>query len=44
MRWTNYLLLCVVVAGAVFLTMTYIPSLANTVEAQLLSFLSTNAR
>ncbi len=44
MKARNYLILCVVVAVVVALTVLYVPGVAETIETQLLTFLSTNAR
>lgn len=44
MKVKNYLLLCIVVAVAVALTVLYVPGVAESIEYQLLRFLSTNAR
>ncbi len=44
MKLKNYLLLCIVVAAAVALTLLFVPGVAESIEVQLLRFLSTNAR
>ena len=44
MKVKNYLLLCIVVAAAVALALLYVPGVAESIEVQLLTFLSTNAR
>ena len=44
MKMKTYLVLCVVIAAAVALTILLVPGVAGSLESQLLSFLSTNAR
>jgi hypothetical protein len=44
MTTKNYLMLCGVVAVAVVLAVLYVPGVAETIEQQLLTFLSSNAR
>ena len=44
MKAGNYLRLCVVVAAATALAVLYVPGVAEGIERQLLTFLSTNAR
>ena len=44
MKWKNYLLLCLSVIAVVALTVMYVPGVADTIETELLTFLSTNAR
>lgn len=40
----NYMLLCVVVSFVVVLAIVFMPGVANSIESELLTFLSTNAR
>jgi hypothetical protein len=40
----NYLILCVAVAVVVSLSILFVPGVAKTIERELLTFLSTNAR
>ncbi|MFM1896983.1 MAG: hypothetical protein RLZZ385_2057 [Pseudomonadota bacterium] len=44
MKWTHYFLLCSVVAALIALSILYVPGVADTIERELLAFLSTNAR
>ena len=44
MKWKHYLILCLVVSSVVIFTILYAPGVAGTLERELLSFLSTNAR
>jgi len=44
MRWTNYLLLCVALSVITVASVVLVPGVANAIETELLSFLSTNAR
>jgi hypothetical protein len=44
MRTRNYVLLCLVVAALVSLAVVYVPGLGDTIERELLGFLSRNAR
>ncbi|MFU8817139.1 MAG: hypothetical protein ACNA7W_17470 [Pseudomonadales bacterium] len=44
MKARTYLLLCVAVAIAVAATVLFVPAVADAIEVELLTFLSTNAR
>jgi hypothetical protein len=44
MKARNYLILCAVIAAVVALSVLYVPGVAEAIETQLLTFLSTNAR
>jgi len=44
MKMKNYLFLCIAVSAVVALTILFVPGVAGTLERELLSFLSTNAR
>ncbi len=44
MRWTTYIMLCVALSAITFVSVMYVPAVANAIETELLSFLSTNAR
>ena len=43
MKWTNYLILCLVLSAIIVASILFIPGLGGLLEAQLLSFLSANA-
>ncbi len=44
MRWTNYIMLCIGLSAIIFVSVMFVPAVANAIETELLSFLSTNAR
>ncbi|MDP6097206.1 MAG: hypothetical protein QGG67_14665 [Gammaproteobacteria bacterium] len=44
MKTKNYLVLCVAVSAIVALTILFVPGLSDTIEREMLTFLSTNAR
>lgn len=44
MKARNYLMLCVAVAVAVAAAVLFVPGVADAIEVELLTFLSTNAR
>lgn len=44
MKWSNYLVFCLALSVVVSLAVLFVPGLSETIEAQLIGFLSTNAR
>ncbi len=44
MNTKNYLMLCLAVSVVVALTVLFVPGVSDTIETELLTFLSTNAR
>jgi hypothetical protein len=44
MKWKSYLIFCTLLAVLIASSVLFMPGLSEFVEAQLISFLSTNAR
>lgn len=44
MKTRNYLILCMAVAVVTTLTILFVPGVSDTIETEMLTYLSTNAR
>ena len=44
MSWINYFVWCLIISALVAFVIIYVPGVAERIEAELLQFLSTNAR
>ncbi len=43
MKWTNYLILCLLISAIIVASILFVPGMGDMLETRLLSFLSTNA-
>ncbi len=43
MKWTNYIILCLVISAIITTSILFIPGVGDMLESRLLSYLSNNA-
>ena len=43
MKWTNYIILCLVISAIIIASILFVPGVGDMLESRLLSFLSNNA-
>ena len=43
MKWTNYLIICLVISALIIASILFVPGVGDMLESRLLSFLSSHA-